>query len=430
MTRSSCRSIVTRRLATRPSRARPRRFLGCVWVLLALALPLRVAAQDPSGPRSGATRARLSFGGEAAVSIAPEDDAYFNYSTEAYSALRLVRLDGSAALKLGGWFSLIGDVRLLGGIGEGDWQIQPHALFARLRPSPRVPIDIQAGLIPPVFGAFSRRTYGTENPLIGLPLGYQYVTTLRADAVPISADDLLSKRGHGWLVQYPVGDPRPDHGVPFVNGLRYPAGIEVRVGGSQVEASVAVTTGTPSIPNARDVGWHPQVSARVGLRPVTGLVLGASASHGTFLSRSLTDMLGTTGAGGANDQSAFGFDVEYSRGYWIVRAEGIYSRWRLAASAPPYVASPLAGFAFDVEGRYRILPGLYAAVRLDRLDFSEICGSAECLPWDAPVRRVEAGGGYSLRRNMIVKGVYQYNWRDGSYQPTLGLASLQLLVWF
>jgi len=93
-------------------------------------------------------------------------------------------------------------------------------------------------------------------------------------------------------------------------------------------------------------------------------------------------------------------------------------------------ADPLRAFAFDVEGRYRILPGLYAAIRLDHLGFSELCGSADCLPWDAPVRRVEAGGGYSIRRNIVVKAVYQYNWRDGTFRPTQGLASAQLMVWF
>jgi hypothetical protein len=46
------------------------------------------------------------------------------------------------------------------------------------------------------------------------------------------------------------------------------------------------------------------------------------------------------------------------------------------------------------------------------------------------VRRIEAGGGYSLSRNVLVKMVYQYNWRRGVTETTAGLASAQLLFWF
>ena len=41
-----------------------------------------------------------------------------------------------------------------------------------------------------------------------------------------------------------------------------------------------------------------------------------------------------------------------------------------------------------IEGRYTILPGLYAAARLDHLGFSDITGSTGTREWDAPVTRV------------------------------------------
>ena len=33
--------------------------------------------------------------------------------------------------------------------------------------------------------------------------------------------------------------------------------------------------------------------------------------------------------------------------------------------------------------------------------------------WDAPVTRLETGAGYYIRRNLLAKGTYQHNWRDG-----------------
>ena len=55
----------------------------------------------------------------------------------------------------------------------------PYALYVRLKPAPDRPFAIQAGRIPPVFGAFARQDYGAVNPLIGLPLAYGYSTVMR-----------------------------------------------------------------------------------------------------------------------------------------------------------------------------------------------------------------------------------------------------------
>jgi hypothetical protein len=53
-------------------------------------------------------------------------------------------------------------------------------------------------------------------------------------------------------------------------------------------------------------------------------------------------------------------------------------------------------------------------------------------PWDAPVRRIEVGGGYSLQRNLVLKLSYQYNTRDGgSFLPRLAkFGAAQLVYWF
>src|SRR4029453_11595983 len=101
---------------------------------------------------------------------------------------------------------------------RGEDLEHPHvyALYARVRPWRNRSIDFQAGLIPPVFGAFARRRYGSDNPLVGYPLASQYLTSLRSDPVPSPVGDLIATRGSGWLVRYPLGwgDPVPAHGLP------------------------------------------------------------------------------------------------------------------------------------------------------------------------------------------------------------------------
>ena len=106
------------------------------------------------------------------------------------------------------------------------------------------------------------------------------------------------------------------------------------------------------------------------------------------------------------------------------------SDWRLPAVRAPFIDLPLRATSTSIEGRYKIQPGLYAAARVDHLGFSEIAGTTRRDTWDAPVTRLEVGGGYSLQRNLVVKLSYQHNARDGGRIHILNLAEAQLLFWF
>ena len=155
-----------------------------------------------------------------------------------------------------------------------------------------------------------------------------------------------------------------------------------------------------------------------------------SAARGPFVSR--TAARGAVGDGHDDrfTQTAWGADVEYSRDYYLLRLETIVSDWTLPIVRAPALALPLRAVSTSVEGRYKIRPGLYAAARFDHLDFSEIAGTARTDTWDAAVTRVEAGVGYSLQRNLLLKLSYQYNARDGGRVRRLGLPAAQLLYWF
>lgn len=368
----------------------------------------------------------MSIGGEALASVATDDDGYFNYSSYRQSALRLLRVRLDASLRLGAHAAVLGEARADNGYG-----FSLSALYLRLRPWRDHALDLQAGRIPPTFGAFARRGYGSDNPLIGVPLAYQYLTSLRADSLPATTDDLLRMRGRGYRTSYPLGSQMADVGLPLVAIDRWDVGAELRLGVQPVSLAVAVTNGSLSDPRVHDDNDGKQVSGRVELRPAMGLILGASASRGQYLSRDAT--LPAEAQRDGYTQKALGFDFEYSRGYWLGRGEAILSAWsvpRVADSAP---ADALKATAVFVEGRYKIRPGLYAALRLDHLGFGRIAGSlSQGRPpsWDAPVSRVEVGGGLSLRRNVQVKAVYQHDWRAGTPYPSADLVGAQALLWF
>jgi len=186
-------------------------FFAC---LVAVCAPDVRAQTLPDGPIVLAD-GRVTLGGDISATVGPEDPGFFNYTDYEHSALRMLRVDLSALVKAGDHISFLGELRT-----ENTDTVQPYALYVRIRPWVGRNFDIQAGRLPPTFGAFGRRTYAPDNPLIGYPLAYQYLTSLRPDSLPATADELLRKRGLGWLTRYTVGDTTFDQGVPLVRAFR------------------------------------------------------------------------------------------------------------------------------------------------------------------------------------------------------------------
>ena len=368
---------------------------------------------------------RVTLGGDVSWSISPEDTGFFNYTDYERSTLRLLRLALLATVKAGDHIEVLGEIR-----SENGDRPEPYALYLRVRPWTNRNLDIQVGRVPPTFGAFARRTYATDNPLIGYPLGYQYLTSIRADALPASVDELLRMRGRGWLSNFSVGNLTPGPGVPLVSAFRWDTGVQVHTGNDLLDGTASVTTGTLSNPEVADDNGGRQIAGRVALHPIAGLVLGGSAARGAFVSQIALRTALPDARGGDFTQTAWGADVEFSRDYYLVRFETVVSRWTLPVAQAPLTELPLTAIATYAEGRYKIRPGLYAAARIDHLGFSELDGSAGRQSWDAPVSRWEVGGGYSLQRNLVLKFGYQRNHRDGGRVRDLGLVTAQVVFWF
>jgi hypothetical protein len=399
---------------------------AALFAVLALGHSLPAHPQAlPSEPLSFAD-GRVTVGGDVSVSVAPEDTGFFNYTDYEHSALRLFHVDVTTSIGMGGHFSLLGEMST----DNGD-RVHAYALYLRIRPWIDRPFDIQAGRVPPTFGAFGRHVYSSDNPLIGYPLAYQYLTSLRADALPVNADELLSMRGRGWLSQFSLGSRDLAAGLPIATAFRWDTGVQVHAAaGPLIDVTAAVTTGTLSNPLFRDDNSGRQIAGRLSVHPFAGLQIGASAARGPFVSS--TAARGAVGDGhdGAFTQTAFGGDIEYSHAYYLVRAETIFSEWKVPAVGTPAIDTPLRAVATYVEGRYKLRPGLYVAARLDHLGFNEITGSLGPQTWEAPVNRLEIGAGYSIQRNLLLKVSCQHNTRDGGRVTSATLGAVQLQFWF
>ena len=285
----------------------PRMSLSPITAALAacLLLPRPALAQTlPAGPVS-AFDGRLLVGAEVVATIgAPDDEAYFNYTDYEHNTLRMFRLALSAAWRPISRIAVVGEVRVRGSRTRSG-PTPPMSGSAR---GSTARFDIQVGRIPPTFGAFGRRGYqGNDNPLIGYPLAYQYLTSLRPDAVPATVADLLVMRARGWRASYPIGSTEPGPGVPLVSAFRWDTGVQAHWENQTVDVTGSVTTGTLSDPRLSDNNGGKQVSSRLAYRPTAGLVLGTSAARGEFFDREVTQAL--PASGGSHAQTSFGADA-------------------------------------------------------------------------------------------------------------------------
>jgi hypothetical protein len=410
---------------------------ACVVVASTLWASVPAAAQSlPSEPvvfgagrvtMSGDVSATFSCAGktEPDSSSCHQDFGYFNYSDYQHSTLRLLRFDLSAAVRATNRFSVLADVR-----SENGNAPQAYGVYLRVRPWGGRNLDLQVGRVPPTFGAFARRTYPADNMLIGYPLGYQYLTSLRPDALPANADELLRMRGRGWLSNFSIGNLAPDKGLPIASSFRWDTGVQLHAGSARIEGTAAVTTGSLGNPLVGYDNAGKQLAGRVVVKPLPGLVIGASGARAPYLTSAAVLAAPPSARTGPFTQSAIGGDVEYSRDYYLLRLETIVSRWRLPLAGTPAIALPLGAAATSVEGRYKLRPDFYVAGRFDHLGFSTIRGTDLVDTWDAPVSRTELGVGYSIQRNLQLKLAVQHNRREGGRVTRLNIGTAQLLFWF
>lgn len=355
----------------------------------------------------------------AATMGARDDEAFFNYTDYERNALRTFQAGLTAH-----WQPLA-QVSALAEIRTDDFaRLDLAAAYVRVRPVREVPLDIQIGRIPPVFGAFGRRAYQSDRLLIGYPLGYQYLTSLRSDALPASARDLVAMRGRGWKSHFPIGSPYEGPGLPLTSAFRWDSGIQAHWTNGTVEAAASLTQGTLANPRVRDDNGGKQLAARVVVQPAAAVRIGGSVARGEWIDDAVP--LDTENA----HQTAVGGDVEFSAGRWLVRSEIIWSRWDVPFLSPPTEGSDISALASWLEGRYRVTPRIYVAGRIDRLGFSTITVDAAPETWDADVHRLEGGVGVTLLRNVVWRTVLQRNTRDGGRIERRTFVSSQLAWWF
>lgn len=301
--------------------------------------------------------------------------------------------------------------------------------YVDVAPWPERDLHLQAGKIPWWIGTYAPRTYSNKNPLVGAPLLYQYHTSFPYNHLPPDADALLAQAGQGQFgVSY---DPsyRAGRGLPILYDACWDFGVMAIGSMRPLEFSLGFVNGAPSSSQpGRDNNQGKSVLGRIGASPAPGLRLGVSGSIGPYLDDEVGELVPGIRVEDF-DQRLVMADLAYAAGHAEFISEGYVNEWET-----PTVGN-LDVRGYYVEAKYTFPLGFYAAARWDEMFFGEIADSTGAsYPWDANVRRIEAGGGYRFSKQIIAKAIYQWNRLDperGENQVQhYGVGAVQLSVAF
>jgi len=292
---------------------------------------------------------------------------------------------------------------------------------------------VEAGKIPSPFGAYAARSYSDKTPFIATPLMYYYHSTLLGGQLPKSADDLLAVAGAGQHAfnKYPSGTNASApvrHGLPILYDPCWDLGAVLLGARGTVEYRLGVLGGTPGAPvSGNDSNGAKTVIGRLGWAPRPWLRMGASAARGSYLPESIAGQLDAGGSAEDFHQTLFGYDLEASRGRWIVRSEGVRNAYET-----PYVGEDLRQTSYFVEVETRPRPGVTLAVRWDEMIYDRITdGAGNKRRWDLSLRRVELAAVYRFTEAFSVKANHQLNsYGAGGFSLDHRISALQLVAGF
>lgn len=279
--------------------------------------------------------------------------------------------DALAEARLHAWFRMrLGETLELRTLGRVGWTTEPgtHLVSSLEQASLRYvrsrAVVVEAGKLLYPMGTFGARRFSNTNPVIGSPDLYPF--------------------------QYPFG-----------------------VVASGASGSVDYRAGVVTLPlvNTR---YTPAPGAH--LRPVFGvgwsagpqLHIGASATHGPYLSERVNPQLPSGVVWTDFDQTIVAADARYSAGYFEARGEAAWSRY-----AAPTAADKISGFGWYGEVRGTLSPRFFVAARYEDFDYPFILPVSRTF-WVATATRQmngEVGAGYRFSASALVKAsLRKDNW--------------------
>jgi hypothetical protein len=359
----------------------------------------------------------------------PPPGLIFTRSNFLFNPRLIVYLDA----QLGPYVSAFVQARVDRGFDPSDRgaQVRLDEYAIRISPWKNIPFSVQAGKFGTVVGNWVPRHYSWDNPFVNAPLPYENVTGVW-DSVAADSVDTLLYWGH---VPY---DGNTDFGdgysdkylrLPVIWGPSYASGISVSGAIAKfdyaVEMKNASLSSRPESWDVTQVGFeHPTFSGRVGFRPNPIWKLGVSASMGPYFRPEASPTLPAGRGIGDYCEIVIGQDLSFAWHHFQLWAEVFESRFEV-----PNVGNADA-LSYYIEGKYKITPQLFAALRWNQQFFATVPDGAKHVPWGNDTSRIDAGLGYRFTNYLQLKLQYSFTHQSTARQEGEHLVAGQFTVKF
>ena len=279
-------------------------------------------------------------------------------------------------------------------------------------------LNFQAGKFDLPFGNLGERRFPRKNLLYGLPSIYEYRTALPDHFSPgpdykvIPEREILAGAGQG-------------RGMRLLDLGMYHPGAMVFGSAGIIDYAFAVTTGTVSTSSYSSDNYNSDLGkvARLAVTPLTGLTIGGAYSWGAYM-QTVYPVPGNDNVSNYTERAAEA-DLEFSRGHAVLYAEAVYSTFGVPVTTGDQNLNVLG---YYVEGKYTLIPRLYAALRVSGLEFGNVNIGGIEQRWDYNLVEWEGGLGFFVDKDVLLKAVRRETRTRGGSGPKDNLTVLQLVV--
>jgi hypothetical protein len=279
-------------------------------------------------------------------------------------------------------------------------------------------LNFQAGKFDLPFGNLGERRFPRKNLLYGLPSIYEYRMALPDHFSPgpdyrvIPEREILAGAGQG-------------RGMRLLDLGMYHPGAMVFGSAGVLDYAFAVTTGTVSTSSYSSDNYNSDLGkvARLAVTPLTGLTIGGAYAWGAYM-QAVYPIPGNDNLDSYTERAAE-VDLEFSRGHAVLDGEAVYSTFGVPVTTGD---QNLRVLGYYVEGKYTLIPRLYAALRVSGLEFGNMRSGGIEQQWDYNVVEWEGGLGYFVDKDVLLKAVRRETRILGGSGPKDNLTVVQLVV--
>jgi hypothetical protein len=279
-------------------------------------------------------------------------------------------------------------------------------------------LNFQAGKFDLPFGNLGERRFPRKNILFGLPAIYDYRMSIPDHFSPgpdykvIPEREILAGAGQG-------------RGMRLLDLGMYHPGAMVFGSAGILDYAFAVTTGTVSTSSYSADNYNNDLGkvARLAVTPFTGLTIGGAYAWGGYM-QAVYPIPGNDNLSNYTEKAAE-VDLEFSRGHAVLYGEVVYSTFGVPSSTGDQNLNVLG---YYVEGKYTLIPRLYAALRVSGLEFGNVRFGGSEQQWDYNLVEWEGGLGYFVDKDVLLKAVRRETRILGGTGPKDNLTVLQLVV--